>query len=86
MAWFRLPSISGIDFAKEGGLMDYGPYIDLPSQYRQAAGYVDRILDGSKPDGLPIQGPDKYRFVCNLKTAKALGLTIPRMCLPSQTR
>jgi putative tryptophan/tyrosine transport system substrate-binding protein len=75
---FRLPSISGIsDFAKDGGLMDYSPHIDLPGQYQQAASYVDRILNGSKPDGLPIQRPDKYRFVINLKTAKALGLTIP---------
>jgi putative tryptophan/tyrosine transport system substrate-binding protein len=74
----RLPSISGIsDFAKDGGLMDYSPYIDLPGQYQQAASYVDRILNGSKPDGLPIQTPDKYRFVFNLSTAKALGLTIP---------
>ena len=57
--------------------MDYGPQIDLLGQFRQAASYVDRILNGSKPDGLPIQGPDKYRFVFNLKTAKALGLAIP---------
>jgi putative tryptophan/tyrosine transport system substrate-binding protein len=75
---FRLPSISGIsDFAKDGGLMDYGPQIDLLGQFRQAASYVDRILNGSKPGDLPIQGPDKYRFVFNLSTAKALGLTIP---------
>jgi putative tryptophan/tyrosine transport system substrate-binding protein len=75
---FRLPSISGIsDFAKDGGLMDYGPQIDLLGQFRQAASYVDRILNGSKPGGLPIQGPDKYRLVFNLSTAKALGLTIP---------
>jgi putative tryptophan/tyrosine transport system substrate-binding protein len=75
---FRLPSISGTpDFAKDGGLMDYSPQIDLPGQYQQAASYVDRILNGSKPDGLPIQRPDKYRFVINLKTAKTLGLNIP---------
>jgi putative tryptophan/tyrosine transport system substrate-binding protein len=75
---FRLPSVSGnADFAKDGGLMDYGPSIDLIGQFRQAASYVDRILNGSKSDGLPIQGPDKYRFVFNLSTAKALGLTIP---------
>jgi putative tryptophan/tyrosine transport system substrate-binding protein len=75
---FRLPSISGLlDFAKDGGLMDYSPNIDLPGQFRQAASYVDRILNGSKPDGLPIQTPDKYRFVLNLSTAKTLGLTVP---------
>jgi putative tryptophan/tyrosine transport system substrate-binding protein len=75
---FRLPSISGIsDFAKDGGVMDYGPQIDLLGQYRQAASYVDRILNGSKPDDLPIQTPDKYRFVINLKTAKAVGLNVP---------
>jgi putative tryptophan/tyrosine transport system substrate-binding protein len=75
---FRLPSISGIsDFAKDGGLMDYGPQIDLPGQYGQAASYVDRILNGSNPDDLPIQGLDKYRLVLNLSTAKALGLMVP---------
>jgi putative tryptophan/tyrosine transport system substrate-binding protein len=75
---FRLPSIgSGPDFAKAGGLMDYGPRINLTGQYRQAAGYVDRILKGAKPGDLPVQAPDKYTFIVNLKTAKALGLTIP---------
>jgi putative tryptophan/tyrosine transport system substrate-binding protein len=79
---FRLPSISGIsDFAKEGGLMDYGPQIDLLGQYRQAASYVDRILNGSNPDDLPIQGPDKYRLALNLSTAKALGATTPPMLI-----
>jgi putative tryptophan/tyrosine transport system substrate-binding protein len=75
---FRLPSIGGIpDFAKDGGLMDYSPFINLLGQFRQAASYVDRILNGSKPDGLPIQRPDKYRFVFNLWSAKTLGLTVP---------
>jgi putative tryptophan/tyrosine transport system substrate-binding protein len=79
---FRLPSVSGIsDFAKDGGLMDYSPHVDLLGQYRQAASYVDLILNGSNPDGLPIQGPDKYRFVFNLSTAKALGLTVPSTLL-----
>jgi putative ABC transport system substrate-binding protein len=75
---YHLPSIDGdTDFAKEGGLMDYSPFIDLVGQFRQAATYVDRILKGSKPDDLPVQAPDRYRLVINLKTARALGFTVP---------
>jgi putative ABC transport system substrate-binding protein len=75
---YRLPSIgSGAHFAKDGGLLDYGNRINLVSQYQQAASYVDRILKGSKPGDLPVQGADKYTFVINLKTARALGLTVP---------
>jgi putative ABC transport system substrate-binding protein len=76
---YHLPSIAAVtSFAENGGLMDYGaPQIDLVGQYRQAAGYVDRILKGAKPGDLPVQGRDKYTFVINLKTAKMLGLTVP---------
>jgi len=77
-----LPSIAtGNDFAKDGGLMDYGSRIDLLGQYQQAATYVNLILEGSNPGDLPVQAPDRYRFIINLKTAKMLGLTIPRPVL-----
>jgi putative ABC transport system substrate-binding protein len=57
-----------------GGLISYGP--DLVDQHGRAAGYVDRILKGEKPDELPVQAPTKYELVINLKTAKALGLEV----------
>jgi putative ABC transport system substrate-binding protein len=62
-----------------GGLISYGP--DAVDQFRRAAGYVDRILKGEKPADLPVQAPTKYETVVNLKTAKALGLTIPQSIL-----
>ncbi len=72
----RLPAIYSYSyFATSGGLISYGP--DPIDQYRRAAGYVDRILRGEKPADLPVQAPTKYELVINLKTAKALGLTVP---------
>ena len=62
-------------FARDGGLLSYG--IDLADPYSRAATYVDRILRGAKPGDLPVQFPTKFEMVVNLKTAKALGLTVP---------
>jgi putative ABC transport system substrate-binding protein len=66
-------------FVTGGGLISYG--MDFIDQYRRAAGYVDRILRGEKPAELPVQAPTKYELVINLKTAKALGLTVPEKLL-----
>jgi len=75
-AQHRLPTTYAYRiFVTSGGLMTYGANIE--SLYRRAAGYVDRILKGEKPDDLPVQAPTKYELVINLKTAKALGLQIP---------
>jgi len=76
----KLPAVCGDrHFVTGGGLISYGP--DRVDQYRQAAGYIDRILKGEKPGEMPVQAPTKYELVINLKTAKALGLTVPASLL-----
>jgi putative ABC transport system substrate-binding protein len=76
----KLPTVYFLRaFVTDGGLISYGP--DLPDHWRRAAGYVDRILKGEKPADLPVQAPTKYELIINLKTAKALGLTVPDMLL-----
>jgi putative tryptophan/tyrosine transport system substrate-binding protein len=76
----QLPAVySAPYFVRDGGLISYGP--DLVDQFRQAAGYVDRILKGEKPADLPVQAPTNYELAINLKTAKALGLDLPAAVL-----
>jgi len=80
LARYRLPAVYETPaFARDGGLVAYG--IDRVALFRQAATYVDRILRGEKPADLPIQDPTKFRLIVNLKTAKALGLTVPESLL-----
>jgi putative tryptophan/tyrosine transport system substrate-binding protein len=72
----RLPTIYPYRYyVADGGLSSYGP--NSVDQFRLAASYVDSVLKGEKPGDLPVQAPTKYRLVINLKTAKALGLTVP---------
>src|SRR5262249_43095220 len=76
----HLPSLWGYrDAVEAGGLMSYGP--SVPDLFRRAATYVDKILKGAKPADLPVEQPTKFELVVNLKTAKALGLTIPESFL-----
>jgi putative ABC transport system substrate-binding protein len=76
----KLPSVYPFRYyAVDGGLITYGPSTRDP--FRRAAGYVDRILKGEKPADMPVQAPTKYELIINLKTAKALGLTIPQSLL-----
>jgi putative ABC transport system substrate-binding protein len=72
----RLPTMAGeVGYAKAGGLMNYGP--NLPESWHRAATYVHKILNGAKPADLPVEQPTKFELVLNLKTAQALGMTLP---------
>jgi putative ABC transport system substrate-binding protein len=76
----KIPAVYNLsEFARDGGLLSYGP--DQVDGFRRAATYVDRILRGAKPGDLPVQFPAKFEMIVNLKTAKALGLTVPQSIL-----
>ena len=76
----NVPAVYALSvFARDGGLLSYGP--DVVDTFRRAASYVNRILRGAKPGDLPVQFPTKFEMAVNLKTAKALGLTVPQSIL-----
>ena len=82
---YKLPAVYPLPFfATTGGLIAYGP--DAIDPHRRAAAYIDRILKGEKPADLPVQAPTKYELVINLKTAKALGLTVPSSLLATANK
>ncbi len=82
---WRIPAIYwSRSFAEIGGLISYGPYIF--DEFRRTASYIDRILKGAKPSELPVQAPTKFELVINVKTAKALGLTVPQTPLMAQRK
>ena len=81
---YRLPaSYQSAEHVRDGGLMTYSVSID--DLYRRSATYVDKILKGAKPADLPVEQPTTFDFVVNLKTARALGLTIPQSVLQQAT-
>ena len=82
---YKLPAVYPLPFfATTGGLIAYGP--DAIDPHRRAAAYIDRILKGEKPADLPVQAPTKYELLINLKTAKALGLTVPSSLLATANK
>ena len=84
-AFHRVPAVyHNRNFPRAGGLLAY--VADYPDLWRRAASYVDRILKGAKPGDLPVQQPNKYELIVNLKTARALGITVPTTLLGHRGR